>query len=226
VVTVIQVLIVEDERAINDLIAMNLELVGYKCIQAYDGNDAAQKLGDSVPDLVLLDVMLPQQDGFSLMESKAFGEVPVIFITALDTTFNKIKGLKLGADDYIAKPFNVMELLARVEAVLRRTRKLDCVFEIGDAVIDTSERSALLRGSPADLTNREFELLEVLIKNRNLALSRDKLIELAWGYDYDGDARTVDVHITKLRKKLDLGAYIKTVFKLGYRLDVTGGAEK
>ncbi len=215
-----KILIVEDDPPINDLIKMNLTLVGYTCVQAYDGGEAKSLFQSSNPDFVLLDVMIPGIDGFTLMRQKAFGAVPVIFLTAKDGTPDKVNGLKLGADDYIAKPFEAVELLARVEAVLRRVKPTLRLFCIGRASVNLDEHTAALDGVPVELTNREFELLEVLIKNKNIALSREKLLDLAWGYDYCGDTRTVDVHITKLRKKLGLEDYIKTVYKLGYRLEM------
>jgi DNA-binding response OmpR family regulator len=217
------ILIVEDEKAINDLIMMNLKLVGHDCRQAYDGNEAVTIYSDYQPDLIILDVMIPYKDGFELMERKAFDNTPVIFLTAKDSTTNKVKGLKLGADDYIVKPFEMVELLARVDVVLRRIKPSERIFTIGNVSVNLEQRvvtSNAGRGSLLDLTKQEFDLLEVLINNRNIALSREKLLTLAWGYDYFGDARTVDVHITKLRKKLRLENYIKTVYKLGYRLEV------
>jgi len=214
------ILIIEDEKSINDLILMNLKLVGHTGRQAFDGNEAVTALKEFQPDLVLLDVMIPYQDGFSLMEQKIFGDIPVIFLTAKDSTMDKVKGLKLGADDYIAKPFEAVELLARVESVLRRVKPTARVVVINSASVHLAQRVVTVNGSPVDLTNREFELLEVLINNRNIALSRDKLLGLAWGYDYFGDTRTVDVHITKLRKKLNLENHIKTVYKVGYRMEV------
>ena len=217
-----KVLIVDDEKSINDLILMNLSLVGYTCFQAFDGNQAVDSINKCKPDIILLDIMIPFKDGFSLMRDKELGDIPVIFLTAKDSVIDKVTGLKLGADDYITKPFEAVELIARVEAVLRRTKKLSIQYEfvIGDTVVNTSERKAWIKNTEVELTNREFELLEVLIKNRNIALSRQKLLDLVWGYDYVGDTRTVDVHITKLRKKLKFENYIKTVYKLGYRLEV------
>ena len=214
------ILIIEDEKAINDLILINLKLVGHTCCQVFDGRKTAETLAGFPPDLVLLDVMIPEQDGFSLMEQKVFGDVPVIFLTARDSTADKVKGLKLGADDYIVKPFEAVELLARVEAVLRRVKPAERVFTLGNTTVYLDKRTVTVGDHPVDLTNREFELLEVLLNNRNMALSREKLLDLAWGYDYFGDTRTVDVHITKLRKKCKLETYIKTVYKLGYRLEV------
>jgi len=214
------ILIVEDERSINDLILLNLKLVGHTGKQAFDGKEAVSALNDFQPDMVILDVMLPFDDGFSLMEKKVFENIPVIFLTAKDSTSDKVRGLKLGADDYIVKPFEAVELLARVEAVLRRIKPAERIITIDNTVIYLDQRTVTVEGSPAELTNREFELLEVLINNRNLALSREKLLDLAWGYDYFGDTRTVDVHITKLRKKLNFENRIKTVYKMGYRMEI------
>lgn len=214
------ILIVEDEQAISDLIAMNLKLANHTCRQVFDGEEAILEMKRWQIDLILLDVMLPYQDGFTLMEQKIFKDKPVIFLTAKNSTADKVRGLKLGADDYIAKPFEAVELLARVEAVLRRSAPAQRVFEIRHAIIYLDQRTATVDGVSVELTNREFDLLEVLINNRNIALSREKLLDLAWGYDYYGDTRTVDVHITKLRKKLQLEDSIKTVYKHGYRLEV------
>ncbi len=215
-----KILIIEDEKEINDLVVMNLKLVGYECRQAFDGNEATLILENEKPDLVLLDIMIPYKDGFTLMEQNIFKGIPVIFLTAKDSVLDKVKGLKLGADDYIVKPFEAMELLARVEAVLRRTKPRQRVFAIENTIVHLDEHTVTVSETPVDLTKKEFELLEVLIKNCNLALSREKLLDLVWGYDYFGDTRTVDVHITKLRKKLKLQNHIKTVYKIGYRLEV------
>ena len=214
------ILIVEDEQSISDLILMNLRLVGHIGRQAFDGVEAVTVLEEFQPELVILDVMLPYRDGFSLMEQKVFSNIPVIILTAKDSIIDKVKGLKLGADDYIVKPFEAVELLARVEAVLRRIKPSERTYTIGKTIIYLDKRTVSVDGIAVELTNREFELLEVMINNRNIALSREKLLDLAWGYDYFGDTRTVDVHITKLRKKLSLEDYIKTVFKVGYRLEV------
>ena len=215
-----KILIIEDEKAINDLIKMNLKLVGYECFQAFDSDGAEKIIGKISPDLILLDVMIPGKDGFTLMQEDVFNNIPVIYVTAKGNINDRVRGLKLGADDYIVKPFEAVELIARVEAVLRRSGGVQSVFQIDDTVINLDEYTVIVNGKNVSLTNREFELLKVLISNRNIALSREKLLNLAWGYDYDGDIRTVDVYITKLRKKLELEKYIKTVYKLGYRLEV------
>lgn len=215
-----EILIVEDEPAINDLIAMNLKLVGHHCAQIYNGQSAADYIQSHRPDLILLDVMLPGQDGFSLLKSKAFEGIPVILVTARIQVNDRVKGLNLGADDYIIKPFAASELIARVEAVLRRTSKSSPEFVLGDTVVNLEYHTVRVGLQNVVLTNQEFELLAILIQNRNLALSREKLLTLAWGYDYMGDARTIDVHITRLRKKLGWGSHIKTIYKVGYRLEV------
>jgi DNA-binding response OmpR family regulator len=213
-----QILVVEDDQAINELIARNLKLVGHTYIQAFDGIEAIKIAADNTVDLILLDVMLPGMDGFEGI--REIPPAPVIFITAKGSLENRLEGLSLGADDYIVKPFEMLELLARIEAVLRRAQKNNTVFCLDGAVIDLTGRTARVNDIEIDLSPREFALLEVLIRNRNIALSRDKLLELAWGYDYAGETRTVDTHIQKLRSKLGWENRIKTLYKLGYRLEV------
>lgn len=216
-----KILIIEDEKPINDLIMMNLSLVGHTCNQAFDAKEACDAFNRFNPDLIILDVMIPYKNGFSLLHDKAFKDIPVIILTAKGAVIDRVNGLNLGADDYITKPFEAVELIARINAVLRRTKKLSMSeFIIGNVSVNISERKVRVNNTEVELTNREFALLEVLINNRNIALSRQKLLDLVWGYDYEGDDRTVDVHITKLRKKLGLDSYIKTVYKLGYRLEI------
>jgi DNA-binding response OmpR family regulator len=212
------ILIVEDDQDINDLIARNLKLVGHSYVQAFDGLEAVRLVGERAFDLVLLDIMLPGLDGFEVMKKINFE--PVIFITAKDGLEHKLNGLYLGADDYIVKPFEMLELLARIDVVLRRTQKAATLFRLDNAVVNLADRTVAVGGESVDLSPREYELLEVLIRNQNIALSRDKLLELAWGFDYFGETRTVDNHIQKLRSKLGWGERIKTVYKLGYRLEV------
>ncbi len=211
------ILVAEDEKSINELIKRNLKLVGHTVIQAYNGHAAIEATINNDVDLILLDVMLPGFSGFEVKE-RLSADLPVIFVTAKTGLNSRLKGLGLGADDYLEKPFEILELLARVEAVLRRTHKEQDVFELDDCIVKISMRRVYVLGDEVTLTPQEFELLYVLIKNRNLALSRDKLLELAWGYDYEGDTRTVDVHIQKLRKKLCWEKRLQTVYKLGYRL--------
>lgn len=212
------ILIVEDEIPINELVKRNLQSVGHTCISVFDGRTAVQELERVEADLVLLDIMLPELDGYEVFQ-KIQG-IPTIFLTARSSLSDKVKGLTLGADDYLVKPFEMLELLARVDAVLRRTKRESKYFELDGVKIDFESRQVFLNECPVECTPKEFDLLEVLVKNRNIALSRDKLLELAWGFDYAGDTRTVDVHIQKLRKKLDMESRIKTVYKLGYRLEV------
>ena len=215
------ILVAEDEIPINDLICKNLKLLGYKTAQAFDGPEALGLAEKENFDLVLLDVMLPGMSGFQV-KTKLAKDLPVIFVTAKTSVSDQLTGLNLGAEDYITKPFDTLVLIARVENVLRRTRKNDAVFTIKDCVIDLSMRTVYKNGERVDLALQEYNLLEALVLNRNFALSREKLLQLAWGYDYSGDTRTVDVHIQRLRKKLGLYEEIATVYKYGYRLEVKG----
>lgn len=212
-----KILVAEDERKINDLICRNLNLVGHTTESAYNGEQALSRLSQDSFDLALLDVMMPELSGFEVVQ-KMNSELPVIFVTAKDALSSRLEGLGLGADDYIIKPFEILELVARVEAVLRRTKKNSSQFELSGVTVELDTRRVLRDGVEIGLTPKEFELLETLILNRNLALKRDRLLELVWGYDFDGDNRTVDVHIQRLRSKLGWKDEIKTVYKLGYRL--------
>lgn len=212
------ILVVEDEGPINELICRSLGLVGHQCVPVYDGRSAVEAAQGGAFDLILLDVMLPVLDGFQVFQQVR--GTPTIFLTARGGLNDRVSGLTMGADDYLTKPFEMLELLARVDAVLRRTMPAGDRFELEGLRVDFGSRQAVRNGSSVELTPREFDLLQVLVHNRNLALSREKLLELAWGYDYEGDTRTVDVHIQKLRKKLGLEERIKTVYKLGYRLEV------
>ncbi len=212
-----KILIVEDEKPINELIYRNLTLVGHDCTQVYDGDTAESELMSCEYDLALLDVMLPGRSGFEVIESAK--NTAVIFLTAKDGVPDRIRGLNLGADDYIVKPFDMIELLARINAVLRRTYRHNATFTLDETRIDFDSRKVYYKDEPVELTPREYELLEALVVNRNIALSREKLLETVWGYDYMGDTRTIDVHIQKLRKKLGWENRIVTVYKLGYRLE-------
>ena len=212
-----KILIAEDERAINDLIKLNLTLVGHKCEQVFDGEVALERALSGQYDLVILDVMLPGLSGFEII-----GQIrtPVIFVTARVSAEDRIRGLKLGADDYIVKPFEILELVERVRAVLRRTKGESEAFEFDGIRVEFDTRRVYKDGSEVILKPKEFDLLAAFITNRNLALSREKLIELVWNFDYDGDTRTVDVHVQKLRVKLGIGDRLKTVYKMGYRLEI------
>lgn len=215
------ILIVEDDKHISELIKRNLKLAGHTCMQCYSSMDALRAFNDGTHtfDLVLLDVMLPEISGFDLIGM--IEDIPVIYVTAKGELESKLKGLSLGAEDYIVKPFEMLELAARVGVVLRRSKKDEKVFKLGQTEVDLEKRLVFVDGKEALLTPQEFHLLEVLIRNKNIALSRDKLLEMAWGYDYEGETKTVDVHILKLRKKLHWENYIKTITKLGYRLEVS-----
>ena len=214
----IKILIVEDEKPINDLIKFNLELSGYQCDQVFDGEEALCKTFSSNYDLVILDVMLPKLSGFNII--RELHGTPVIFLTAKTGIQDRLKGLQLGADDYIVKPFEILELVARVKAVLRRTRGEQKYIEFDDIRVEFDTRRVYKGGQEVSLKPKEYELLEALIANRNLALSRERLIKLVWNFDYEGDTRTVDVHIQRLRQKLGLSSRLHTVYKTGYRLEL------
>lgn len=215
-----RILIVEDEAAIATMIAMNLGVANYETRIYSDGMEAKNALQeDHAFDLALLDVMLPGLDGFELLCDMKRYEIPVIFLTAKDDLESKIHGLKSGAEDYIVKPFEVLELLVRIEKVLERSNRLNRVIQILDMEINFEEHTVRQNGTEVQLKPMEFELLAVLAKNKNIAISREKLLRMVWGTDYVGETRTVDVHIGQLRKKLGLNDHIKTVSKLGYRLE-------
>lgn len=215
-----KIIVVEDEEAIAKMIAMNLRVANYETAVFYDGGAAAQSLKENHDyDLALLDVMLPGMDGFSLLEMMKSYKIPVIFLTAKDDLDSKIAGLKGGAEDYIVKPFEVLELLVRMEKVLERTNRLESRLKVLDMEINLEEHTVRQNGREVLLKPMEFELLCVLAKNKNIAISRENLLSMVWGVDYMGETRTVDVHIGQLRKKLNLGEHIKTVSKMGYRLE-------
>ena len=215
-----RILIVEDETAIARMIAMNLEAANYETTIFGDGLEAVEALEqDHDYSLALLDVMLPGVDGFALLKVvKGYG-IPAIFLTAKDDLLSKIQGLKSGAEDYIVKPFEVLELLVRIEKVLERFGKSKDVIHILDMEINFSEHTVRRNGEEVPLKPMEFNLLSVLAKNKNIAISRENLLRMVWGVDYVGETRTVDVHIGQLRKKLGLSQHIKTRSKLGYRLE-------
>lgn len=214
-----KILIVEDEEAISNLIKINLTAEGYHCTCAYDGKTGADYIEKESFDLILLDIMLPQIDGYELLEYiKPFG-TPVIFLTAKGAVNDRIKGLRLGADDYIVKPFQIGELTARVEALLRRYGKINKKLSFADVEIDMVSRTVKRSGALVELTVKEFDLLVELVQNKNVALYRDRLYEKVWGEVFMGDTRTLDSHIQRLRRKLNWEKQIKTVFRVGYRLE-------
>ncbi len=215
-----RILIVEDDEAIARMVAMNLKVAGYDTRIFLDGLEAYEALPeDSNYDLALLDVMVPGMDGFELMSEMRKYDIPVIYVSARDDLNSKLTGLTGGAEDYITKPFEILELLVRVEKVLVRNHKIDSTIEVAGLVINADEHTVKKNGREVSLKPMEFELLLVLVKNKNIAISREKLLSMVWGIDFAGETRTVDVHIGQLRKKLDLYDNIKTVSKLGYRFE-------
>lgn len=214
-----KILVAEDDMAIRDLIEINLSIAGYNVIVAPDGETAKKLFDSNILDLVLLDIMLPKIDGFELIEYMKKKDIPIIFITAKSSVLDKVKGLKLGADDYIVKPFESIELLARIEAVCRRYNKVEHVVRINNVEIDLEQRIVKLDDMIIDLTLKEFELLALFIRNKNIALSREQILDNVWGFDYIGETRTIDIHVQRLREKLKLKDNIKTIFKVGYRLE-------
>lgn len=217
----IKILIVEDEKPISDLIALNLGAQGYSCTQVYDGMEAANLLENNNYDLILLDIMLPKVDGYELLEYIKPLNIPVIFITAKAALDDRVKGLTLGAEDYIVKPFQVVELLARVGVVLRRYNKASSELCFKNIKINTETKVATKNGEIIDLTPKELELLILLIRNVNLTLFRENIYETIWGSEYSGDTRTLDLHVQRLRKKANLGGCLKTIYRVGYRLEDT-----
>ena len=215
-----KILIVEDEKPISKLIEMSLTSAGYACTCVYDGMAAADLLEEHRYDLVLLDIMLPGASGYELMDYIRPMDIPVIFLTAKTSVADRVKGLRLGADDYLGKPFEIIELLARVESVLRRYHKTEEVLEAGDLVIDVVSRVVKKNGEVVNLTKKEFDLLVMFVQNRNIALFREKIYEHVWEREYTGDSRTVDLHVQRLRRKVGWEDKIKPVYKVGYRLEL------
>ena len=216
----IKILIVDDEKPICDLIDMNLSAAGYSCVAVQDGLAAIDAVERNEFDLVLLDIMLPGADGYDVMEYIKPLKVPVIFISAKHEVKDRVKGLKLGADDYLIKPFDVTELLARVEAVLRRYNKADKKLTVGEIEIDIEARRVTRSGNPIPLTSKEFDLLMLFAENRNVALFRENLYEKVWDDEYYANSRTLDLHVQRLRRKLGWEKNLVAVYKVGYRLEI------
>ena len=218
-------MIIEDERPINNLIRSTLTADGYSCDCAFDGKEGADLIEQRQYDLILLDLMLPEISGYDLLEYiRSLGniraaQIPVIIISAMGQVQDRIRGLHLGADDYLCKPFQIGELAARVEAVLRRSGHSNEKIRIGDVLISPASRQVWKAGTPVELTVKEFDLLAELARHKNVVLSREKLYETVWQEEYTGETRTLDSHIQKLRKKLGWNGQIKTVFRIGYRLE-------
>lgn len=214
-----KILIAEDEEPIANLVKISLNKAGYQCVWASDGMVAADYMMSDTFDLVLLDIMLPGIDGYELLDYAKKLNMPVIFLTALGSTEQKVKGLRLGADDYLPKPFEIVELLARVEAVLRRYHKAKQFMEIHDIVINETSRSVKRGEEEIALTMKEFDLLLLFVRNQNIALYRDTIYESVWGGEYGEQSRTVDLHVQRLKKKLKWEDKIVAVYKVGYRLN-------
>ncbi|MBQ6545964.1 MAG: response regulator transcription factor [Lachnospiraceae bacterium] len=215
----LRILIVEDERPIANLIRLSLKNAGYLCDNAYDGNEAVEKIDSTPYDLILLDVMLPEIDGFELMDYIRPAGIPVIFLTAKNTVSDRVRGLRMGAEDYIVKPFAVAELLARVEVVLRRFHKTEEVFHIGGLTVDAVSMRAERNGEEIPLTPKEFDLLLLFCRTPNTALYRETIYEKVWGGEMNWESKTVDLHVQRLRRKTGLENELVAVSKVGYRLE-------
>lgn len=218
---------VEDDSNIRELVVYTLETTGFKARGFEDGKEFLEALALETPELVLMDIMLPGEDGIELLKrlkaSPKTRDIPVIMVTAKGAEYDKVKGLDLGADDYVTKPFGMMELISRIKAVLRRSQKgsneLQDIIKVGDIEIDTKKYEVTAAGEIVNLTLKEYELLKRLMKNSNIVMTRDLLLEEIWGYDFDGETRTVDVHVRTLRQKLGKsGERIETVRGVGYRM--------
>ena len=214
-----RILVVEDEAPIRELISINLEMADYEVVQAEDGLQAKEIIEKENLDLILLDVMIPGIDGFELIQKIKYREIPIIFVTAKESVLDRVKGLRLGAEDYIVKPFETIELLARVEVVLRRYNKIRDIMVFKDIELNIEQRIVKKSGNEVYLTAKEFDLILLFLQNKNIALSRQQILYKVWGYDYEGETRTVDIHVQRIRDKLGLKDDIRTVYKVGYRLE-------
>lgn len=220
----IQILIVEDDENISKMLAATLSIGGYGYAQCGDGLEAVERITAGNYDLILLDVMLPGADGFAVLDTiRARGcETPVIFLTALGAVADKVKGLRGGAEDYIVKPFEAVELLARIEVVLRRAGKSEMRLRYGDIRVDIERHTVTKAGVPIVLTPKEFDVLVFFMRNIDVAITREQLLSNVWEYNYTGESRTVDIHVQQVRRKLGLQGKLITIPKLGYRLERRG----
>ena len=215
-----KILVIEDDRAISELLCMNLNAAGYETAAAYDGEEARRLLlWHEDAHLAPVDIMLPGKDGLSLLDDFDEKNLPVIYLTAKDDVASKVKGLKLGAEDYMVKPFEMLELLVRIEKVLERTGRAKKILEIRDVKVDLEKHQVTKKGVAVNLKPMEYDLLVLLLQNRNIALGREEILRRVWGTEFLGESRTVDVHVGQLRKKLELYEEIRTIPKLGYRLE-------
>lgn len=217
----VRILVIEDEEAINDLICMNLEVAGYHPVPFLDGEEVSKSLTeDSNYACALVDVMLPGKNGFELLPELKNQGIPVIFLTAKGAVQDKVRGLKEGAEDYIVKPFEMLELMVRIEKVLERHGACDHVMKILDVEIDTEKRLVTKAGEEIYLKPMEYECLLMFARHKNKALTRKQILGALWGMEFDGETRTVDAHVGRIRKKLDWGNVIRTIPTVGYRLEV------
>ena len=219
-----KILVIEDETAINDLICMNLEITGYQPVPFFDGEEFSRHLKEQDDyALALLDIMLPGKDGFALLEELKEHNIPVIYLTARGDLPSKVKGLRSGAEDYIVKPFEMLELLVRIDNILKRCSKDETVEEIciRDVVINEKKRTVHKNGVEISLQPMEFDCLLVFWKYRNRVMTREQILNLLWGVEFGGESRTVDVHVGNIRKKLDFADVIITVPRVGYRMEVS-----
>lgn len=214
-----KILIVEDEEHIRRMTAAALQLGGHECRMAADGEEAEQLVQQETFDVILLDIMLPKEDGFSVMEKIRDSGASVIFLSALSEVEDKVKGLRLGAEDYIVKPFEPLELLARIEVILRRRGKQPHMLSGWGIVQDLDSHTVTLDGKQVALSPKEFDLLKVFLSHPGIALSREKLLAMVWGYEFAGETRTVDIHVQRLRQKLNLSGCLVTIPRIGYRLE-------
>ncbi|MGN1015592.1 MAG: response regulator transcription factor [Faecousia sp.] len=215
----VKILAVDDERPIAELLRLSLTQAGYECVCAYDGVEAANRIEKESFDLILLDIMLPGIDGFELMDYIRSTGIPVIFLTAKNAVSDRVKGLRMGAEDYMVKPFDIQELLARVEGVLRRHGKLQTVLRVGDLTINTLSMQVTRGGEEISLTRKEYELLLLFARNVGVVLSKNTIYERVWGGEYPDNTRTVELHIQRMKKKLGWDDRLKPVYGMGYRLE-------
>ena len=215
----IRILAVDDERPIAELLRLSLTRAGYECVTAYDGIEAANLIEKEPFDLILLDIMLPGIDGFELMEYIRSTGIPVIFLTAKNAVSDRVKGLRMGAEDYMVKPFDILELMARVEGVLRRHGKLQTSIQIGDLHINTLSMQVTRGTEEVLLTRKEYELLLLFARNVGVVLSKTTIYERVWGGEYPDNTRTVELHIQRMKKKLGWDEKLRPVYGIGYRLE-------
>lgn len=221
--------LVEDDNSIRELVVYTLQNTGFEAKGFGSAADFWEAMKAAAPDMVLLDIMLPDEDGLTILKklrsTAGTEKLPVMMLTAKGTEYDKVIGLDSGADDYLPKPFGMMELVSRVRAILRRTmpEKKQDIYEVGPIKVDVSKHEVTVDGQPVTLTFKEFELLCFMMENEGIVLSRDRLLSKIWGYDFDGETRTVDVHIRTLRQKLGLGGnYIETIRGVGYKMEEIG----